>query len=295
MSSKRNLSGWYIIAAGALWGILSIFVKSLSAAGLTSLEIVEVRAFFASAALLLLCSLRDPKLLKIRLRDLPLFLGTGIVSIVLFNTCYFTTIQLSGVSTAALLLYTAPAMVMLLSIPILGEKFSKTKAAALLLTVIGLVFITGILTSKEQMSALALLIGLGSGFGYAMYSIFGKFLVGKYHPLTITTYTFVVACLGLLPFMNPRHIINGLSAPRNLFDGIATGILCTVLPFLCYTKGLQKTEAGKASVLATVEPLVATLVGCLIFHEEITAGKILGIVFLFAAIFVLNRKDSTEV
>lgn len=290
MSSKRNLSGLYIIAAGVLWGILSIFVKSLSAAGLTSLEIVAVRAFFAAVTLLIICCAKNPQLLKIRLRDIPLFLGTGIVSIVLFNTCYFTTIQISGVSTAALLLYTAPAMVMLLSIPILKEKFSRTKALALLFTVIGLVFITGILTSQEPISAAALLIGLGSGFGYAMYSIFGKFLVDKYDSLTITTYTFVVALLGLLPFLHPGKIAACIATAPGLASGAATGIVCTVLPFLFYTKGLKTVEAGKASILATVEPLVATVVGCVIFHEAVTFGKIMGIVFLFLAILILNLK-----
>lgn len=287
-SNKNTFSYFRIAAAGILWGCLAIFVNFLSAHGLSSLQIVETRAFFSAVLLILICIFKNPKLLKIRLKDIPLFLGTGIVSIVLFNTCYFITIQISGVSTAALLLYTAPAMVLVMSVLWLKEKFTLNKVAALILTAAGLLFITGILSSGEPLSARAVLVGLGSGFGYAMYSIFGKFLTDKYEPLTITTYTFLVAALGLMPFTHPIHILSTMQDGGMLGMSVGIAAACTVLPFLCYTSGLGKVDAGKASIIATVEPLVATVIGVVVYAEQLSASKVAGIILIFMAIIVLN-------
>lgn len=278
----------YILIAASLWGLICIFVKGLSALGLSALEIVEVRALCSAVILILLCAFRKPKLLKIQFRDLPLFLGTGIVSIVLFNTCYFFTITLSGVSVAALLLYTAPAMVMLLSIPILKERFDRRKLIALILTILGLSFVTGVFSSGEKMTVFALLTGLGSGFGYAMYSIFGKFLVHKYHSMTITTYTFLIAAIGLVPVLLLTGTSNFFRQTSVWGFGIGIAAICTVLPYLLYTRGLQNVEAGKAAVLATIEPIVATLTGVLLYRETMTAGKMLGMLCIISAIAVLE-------
>ena len=288
---KKNALAYFSIAtAGTLWGILAIFVNYLSSAGLSSPGIVEIRAFFSVLFLVLICIFRNPALLKIRGRDIPLFLGTGLVSIVLFNTCYFITIRISGVSTAAMLLYTAPAMVMALSALLLKERLTARKILALVITAVGLLFVTGVLSSGETLSGAALLIGLGSGFGYAMYSICGKFLVGKYEPLTITTYTFLVAALGLAPFVNFRHIYSGISSWQGIGMSLGIAAACTVIPFLCYTWGLKKADAGKASIIATVEPLVATVLGVVVYREELSAGKLAGIILILLAIVVVNRK-----
>lgn len=291
---KRNVLAYFsIAAAGTLWGILAIFVNYLSSEGLSSLEIVEIRAFFSTILLVLICIFKDPGLLKIRWRDIPLFLGTGLVSIVLFNTCYFITIQISGVSTAAMLLYTAPAMVMVLSALLLKERMTARKIVALVITAVGLLFVTGVLSSGETLSGAALLVGLGSGFGYAMYSIFGKFLVGKYEPLTITTYTFLVAALGLTPFVNFRHIGGGICSWQGIGMSLGIAAACTVVPFLCYTWGLEKVDAGKASIIATVEPLVATVLGVAVYREELSAGKLAGIILILLAIVVVNKKKDS--
>lgn len=115
--------------------------------------------------------------LRIRLRDLWLFAGTGICSLVFFNYCYFNAMQQTSLAVAALLLYTAPVFVMLMSLVCFGEAFTRTKALALLLTFSGCACVTGVFGSSVTLTLSGLLYGLGSGFGYALYSIFGKYAV----------------------------------------------------------------------------------------------------------------------
>ena len=70
--------------------------------------------------------------------------------------------------------------------------------------------------------------------------------------------------------------------------GLALGILSTFLPFVFYTNGLREMEAGKASVLAFAEPMVATLAGIVIFKEALHLQNVMGILMIFGAIVLLN-------
>lgn len=279
----------YVIMAGCLWGIISIFVNILKTVGFNSLQCVAIRAFFAAVILFFYLLVTDRAKLRIAWKDIKYFIGTGICSIVLFNYCYFEAIeQIGGAAIPALLLYTAPIFVMVLSAVFFREKITGKKVAALLLTFAGLGFVTGAFTGGEKVSMAALFLGLGSGFGYALYSIFGKLVVNKYDAVTITFYTFAVAAVGVVPMSG---VVSKIDLFLDIKCMIATlGLACfsTVFPFLLYTKGLRGMEAGKASILATIEPFVAAIVGVLFFKEVFTLPKTIGMLLIVVAIVYLN-------
>ena len=110
---------------------MGIFVRHLNAIGLASMEIVEARSMLTVVIMLLALAVFRRDLLKVRAKDLWCFAGGGIISIILFNFCYFQTIQLASLSTAAILLYTSPIFVLLLSVPLFGEKLTRRKLICL--------------------------------------------------------------------------------------------------------------------------------------------------------------------
>lgn len=259
------------------------------------MQIVSVRVFFAAAIMVLYLIFRDRQALKIKFKDLPLFFGTGVCSIVFFNFLYFETIELTGgAAVPALLLYTAPVFVMILSMILFKEQITLRKIISLAVTLAGLALVTGVAGGKETVSWKVIITGLGSGVGYALYSIFGKYLVPKYKPAAITAYTFVTAALFSVPFSGLSENLSQLMTFKGLFSGMSLAVVCTVFPFLLYTKGLEKTEAGKAAVLATAEPLVAAIVGAVFFDEEFTAVKMSGMFLIFSSIIILNTGSSGE-
>lgn len=285
----------YIIAAGCLWGMISIFITSLKNIGFDSLQCVAIRAFFAAVILLGYLLLTDKSKLKIAWKDMRYFIGTGILSIVAFNYCYFESIEMiGGAAIPALLLYTAPVFVMILSALFFKEKITVRKMAALLMTFTGLGFVTGAFTGGESLSIDALLLGLGAGLGYALYSIFGKLVVDKYEAVTITFYTFLVAAIGVVPMSGLIPKLGLLLEKNGILATLGLAFLSTALPFLLYTKGLQKVEAGKASILATVEPFVAAIVGILSFHETFDIPKVIGMVLIISSIICLNIGGMTK-
>ena len=114
-SAADRFAPLFILTAGAMWGSMGLFVRVLGNIGCSSFEIVFLRSIVTAICLFLVLAVRDRSLFYVRLRDLWCFLGTGLLSIVFFNLCYFTTIRLTSLAVAAVLLYTAPAIVIVLS------------------------------------------------------------------------------------------------------------------------------------------------------------------------------------
>ena len=289
----RKFAFIFIVVAGIAWGCIGLFVRYLNEWGISSMEIVALRSWVTVLAMAILLFMADPTLFKISLKDIWCFLGTGLASIVFFNYCYFKTIEYASLSVAAVLLYTAPAIVMVLSFFIFKEKFTVPKVIALVMTVVGCALVTGIFNLSVSVAAISILTGLGAGLGYALYSIFGRFALEKgYNTFTITFYTFLFAGIGSSIFIKPWNVIAVMTeSGSRLAFGIAFGLVCTVLPYLTYTIGLKYVENGKASILASIEPVTATLLGIIVFNEKAVISEILGIVVVIGALIICNIKE----
>ena len=293
MSTKAASGG--IILAGILWGTMGLFVRGLSADEFSSMEIVALRVLAALLLMGIVILLYNKKLFRIRLRDCWCFIGTGVFSLTFFNFCYFQTIVMTSMSVAAILLYTAPIIVVLLSSVLFKEKVSVKKIGAMLLAFLGCVFVTGIIGGEGlTISPTGILIGLGSGIGYALYSIFSRYAIERdYESFTISFYTFLFAAVGTLFLIPVREtvakLVNG-NTGRDLLLVFGIALIATVFPYILYTLGLSRVENGKASIMASIEPIVATLLGILVFGEHMTAVGTIGVLLVLAAIVLLNLK-----
>ena len=285
-----------VLGAGVLWGLISVFVRALTAAGLTSLQISAVRLVVGALGMALVLLVRDRSLFRIRPRDLWMFVGTGLVSILLFNACYFTGIQQGEASVAVVLLYTSPIFVMLMSAVIFHESVTPRKLVALVVTFAGCVLVSGVLGGGFTLTPWLLLLGIGSGFFYATYSIFGRFALRRYDPLTVTFYTFLVGAIGAIPLGNVSGALPIIMGdPATLAWCVGIGIVSTIMPYILYTWGLAHMETGRAAILATSEPLVGALLGILAYGESSDPLKLAGMALIFAAVVMLNvgeRRDA---
>lgn len=289
MKTKAYL---FIIASAVFWGLIGLFVKVLVAQGFTSMQIVAIRAIVSAILMAgILCKLGTQHF-KINFKTVLPLVGMGVISLTFSNYCYFNCIELSSLAVAALLLYTAPIFVMLMSLVLFKESFTIAKAIALVATFVGCAFITGTFDSELSLSLKGLFFGLGSGIGYALYSIFGKYAIRNYSTLTITTYAFIFASISSIPLANFSSANEFFNAPT-ILAALGLAALSTVIPYWLYTLGLEQVEAGRASILATVEPLVAAAVGIVLFNEPITMNKLLGTILICSSIILLNIPKKT--
>lgn len=284
-----HINKYHLMVAGAavLWGCIGPFVKYLSGQGFSSLQIVAIRVTVAAVLFTLFLLIRSPHLLRIRLRHCGYFIGTGILSLAFFNFCYFEAIRRSSIATAVILLYTAPIFVLLFSSVLFQETLTRAKLAAVILTVTGCSLVSGI-GGEMGLTPAALALGLCSGLGYALYSIFSKYALRHYSSATISAYTFLFAAIAMLPLCQPAQLLPQLASPSTLLPALGLGLLSCIIPYLLYTKGLEHTEAGQASIIATLEPVVGCLFGLVVYQEHVDWMQGIGILLVLGAIVLIN-------
>ncbi len=277
-----------VVVAAVLWGLIGVLVKDLSALGYSSMQLVACRAVVTVLLLGLYLLLTDRKKLRVRLRDLWMFAGTGIVSFAMFNYCYFYTIGSAGLTAAAILLYTSPVFVTVMSALFFKEKLTKNKLIALPLAIAGCVLVSGIGQGGGSLTGTALVTGVLSGFGYGLYSIFGRVALKRYDSMTVTFYTFVFAAAATVPLAQPGAFVALTGSWLTFGKLIALGLFSCVLPYLLYTKGLTGLEASKAAIIACCEPVVAAILGIAAYGEPAGWMRLAGIALVLGAIVVLN-------
>lgn len=284
----KKLAPFLVILAGCCWATLGVFVRHLNEIGLQSMQIVEIRAALTVIGMFGFLAIFRRDLLKVKGKDLWCFAGGGVISVILFNFCYFQTIQRASLSTAAILLYTAPIFVLLLSVPLFGEKLTRKKLICLAMAFVGCALASGA-AGGMTLSPETLLFGLGSGFGYGLYSIFSRFALQRgYHPITITAYIFLFGAIGGIPLTDFGQVMTVASQPEHLLYLIAYTVVTTIIPYIAYTTGLRYVENGVAAVLACIEPVMATVFGIFFFFEMPSFTGWAGIVLVLAALVILN-------
>ncbi len=289
----KKLSVLSVLLAGSLWGCIGIFVRHYNQLGLSSMQTVTIRMVLAALMFSVFVLIYKPKLYKIKLRDIWCFLGSGVISVGLFTYFYFTSIELSSLSVAAVLLYTAPAFVMLFSLIFFKEKMTAAKGISLVLAVLGCAMTTGVIGGQLNVTLAGFLFGLGSGVCYALYSIFSRFALDRgYEPFTITLYTFIFAGLASLAVTDLPPVIDVVFADfGSVCYAMLFALVSCVLPYVFYTMGLKHIASSTASIIATVEPVVATVIGALVFSEPLAVPfGYLGVVMVLLSVVLINIK-----
>lgn len=295
----KKLATLCVVASATLWGLMGLFVRKFSQAGLSSLEITQLRIVCGVVLTGMYLLLFHREKLRVRLKDLWCFFGTGVCSLLLFSYCYFRTMQLTSLAVAGVLLYTAPVFVMLLSMLLFRENMTAPKAISLLLAVGGCALVSGVGTGMA-LSPQGLGLGLLSGFGYALYSIFGRYAIRRgYDAWTITFYTFLFCAAGSSLLCDWGKLTAAMGQNPGLWGWTAAmGVLTAFAAYLLYTWGLERMQSSRAAILASVEPVVAALVGVVVLREAMTAPQAAGIVLVLGAIGVLSapqrRKQSVN-
>lgn len=272
-----------MLGAAVLWGLIGPVSRLAFQEGLTPLEVAFFRGLLAWILFAGHGVMR--KQIHIQIRDLPFFVLFGLVGITLFYGAYQLAICFGGAALASILLYTAPVWVVLLAPWFLQERLTATKAIAVGLAILGV----GLVSSSAGIKFHPWGIGFGllSGFSYALYYLWGKrFLTG--HPVAyVFFWALPIGCLGLLPFVRFQ--------PQSLTGWAALGFLAffsTYGAYSAYFAGLRRLPATRAVILATLEPVVATVVAHFWWQETFSLAGGLGALFILTAALLGSLKQA---
>ena len=186
-----------------------------------------------------------------------------LLSVIAYNFFYFTSISLIPVAVASILLYLSPIFVLILSVLVLNEKLNPKKVISVIIVLLGIILVVNP-QKIHEINLVGVICGVGAGFTFALYNILGKKLSKSNDSLSIVTYSFGIGFIGLL-------IISIISRQITLsysIDAYALllllGLIPTMLAFVLFNSGLQKVEASKTSIISTIEPVTAAILGYLV-------------------------------
>ena len=194
--AKTRKGSALVLLAALAWSTMGPLTRKLNTMGLYSFEVSQIRLTTAFVMIFLFILVVDRRMLKIRLKDVWCFLGTGLCSLLMYCICYFRALESASISVVTVLTYMSPVYIMLMSAVLFREKITGKKLLALGLSIGGCVLVSGVLFGITG-SAKGLLLGLAAGFFYALYSIFAKYAIERgYQSWTILLYTFGLAMVG---------------------------------------------------------------------------------------------------
>lgn len=299
MTKLQNRSGYMdIFIAGCMWGSIGLFVNILSGFGIASGTAAFIRIFTGAVLLIpIMISRGGLTLFKIDVRGLATCLILGVFSQALFNFSYNMSINDVGMATASVLLYTSPIFVCMMSAVFFREHIGAAKAAALAVNIAGCVLtVTGGNFSELTFSALGVMAGVGAGFFYGLMTIISMPITGRYDPLTILFYSFLSGSAVLAVMVRPWETIGDISGLLPVFAASAAyGAIPTVGAYMLYMRGLSKKPAtSKVPVIASVETVVAAVMGTIVFDEDVTLYKLIGILCVMISIFIMNIQGTAE-
>ena len=279
-----------ILTAGVLWGIISIFSRPLNSLGFSAAEITFVRSILSVFFLGIFLFVKNDKLFKISPRDLPLMLFLGVGCFMMVCLLYTFSIEYNGSSVAAMLEYTSPVWAVILSRIIFKEKVTLVKVVALVGVLGGCAMLS--FGGEITLSAKGLIIGLATGLALAFYGVMSKVAARKYSAETITFYMFLFSTIGAFFISKGWNIPKKVAAePISIWYFIGFAALPTTLAYIVYTVGLKTVSAGKASMLSTVEIIVATVVGLAVFGDDIGVLGYIGMVVTVLSLVFLQLGD----
>ena len=284
--------------AGIMWGATGVFARVLKGYGMSNSTILETRMLLGVIILFIGCMIVDRSMLKINMKDAGIFAAGGLLGN--FGLSYFyteATNQLS-LSFAAVLLCTFPVFVMLMSAFLFKEKITIRKIGCMVLAFAGCVLVSGLFESGQaDWTAFGVGIGILAAFCYALYSIFSKMARERgYSPITITLYFMLLVSIVLAPFTDWQQIgqFVGEAPGANALFLLGHCLCAAVVPYVIYTYSMSFMDAGKASILASSEPMAAMVLGALIFEEMPTLLMVAGMFITVAAIVILSLPEKDE-
>jgi len=260
----------FVLGAAVLWGLIGVQSAGLLDAGVGPYEIAFWRAMIAAALFAghaaLTGGLRLP-----RGRDVPMLGLFALLGVTLFYAAYNLAVESGGVSLAAILLYTAPAIVAVLAHLTLGERLTLVKVGLVALTLLGVVLVSLSGGGGVTVSTASIGWGLASALGYSTYYLIGKWALRRWTAPAMYAVVMPVGGLALLPWVT--------FAEKGTREWILIGTLAvfsTFLAYALYAAGLARMDASRAVVVATLEPVVAAVSAAVLLGERLGAWALLG-------------------
>ncbi len=217
-------------------------------------------------------------------------MAMGGVGYVAQSLSFFTALTLASTSLVALLLYTYPAIVTVLSALLFGTRLTPVRVGALCLALTGTALIAGPELSGRP---LGVVLGASAAVVYSVYILAGSRLMPMAGALSSSAVVMASAA-------TVYAVIVGVQRPS--FPETVTGwaavvaiaLVSTVVAITSFFAGMERLGASDASTVSTVEPVVTVALAWVVLDEPLSPAQVAGAVLALAAVVVLARSGAVS-
>lgn len=283
-------------AAGIIWSMSGPVSRELTDLGIDSTQTTCMRFMVVTMVAIVFICTRERDNLKVDRGSFYILLMTALIGTVVHSVCYLAAMNTISIGLACLLEFINPSVVILLSVPILHEKLTKTKGISVVIAFIGCTLCMELISNPGAFSTVGIILGLMSGVFFAIHTVGIKIAATRgVSTMVILFYTSVISCLVLIPFCDIPSVFSILvSDSYALFLVLSLGILLTLVPSFLFTYSMKHIEAGLAAVITFIEPIAAAVLGFLLYGEPMGVESITGAGLILLALIIVNRPDLSE-
>ncbi|WP_027623344.1 DMT family transporter [Clostridium lundense] len=287
-----------VIVAALFWGYMGVPTKNLGDYSFDPCSVSFFRTSIAGIFYFLYCFIKDRTLLKTDKKGILFFIFYGVIAFGATFISYNVAVNYISIALGTMFMFTSQIWVIILSYFIFKEEFTVKKIVSILLTLTGCFMMCKIYDLNNiSLNPKGIIYGLLSGFTFALQIIFAKINSNKYNQNTLLAYSFIFASLSLIPFMDIKNTIHIISSSNNIYfilkNIIIIGLLNTVIANGAYVKSVQYIEVGIASIIASLEIVIASIIAYFVFHETLDIVQVIGMILIIVSIIILEVKKET--
>jgi drug/metabolite transporter (DMT)-like permease len=276
------------VISAALFGSMAVLASLAYQRGAEPLPLLTWRFLAAASLLAVVEAARGTRRLVVERRTLARLAAVSLFGHGASAVCFFYALSFADASVVAVLLYTYPAFVVLLEWLVSGTRLDAPRAVALAVTFAGCVLVVGAFSGEGWASVPGILLGIGSGLGYAGFTFMSSRLIGTVSRGVLTTYMFafdflLVVALGLVLGVDLSPA--GWSADVWFILSLIVAVP-TLGAVLLYLRGIRMLGPGQAALVSTLEPVFTVALAALLLGERLTPTQLLGAALVLAGVVI---------
>lgn len=287
-----------MVVSAACFGTLGVLTGLAYREGAQPLPLLTWRFALVSVLMGAYQLTRAPRVLFDGVRDLGRYAALSLTGYGAASVCFFFALKEASASVVAVLLYTYPAMVAVLSALLFRERFRANRVAAIALTFAGCVLVVGLFAETPAASPAGIALGLGAALGYSIFNLLSfRWLPGRSR-VVMQTYTFGLSAIAIGAItlatggsLSPAGWTPALWGYLALIVAIPTFVAVTL-----YLNGIRNLGAAQAAIVSTTEPLFTIAFAWMVLGERLTPAQMAGALLVVAGVVAAEWKQSaTEV
>jgi drug/metabolite transporter (DMT)-like permease len=220
-----------------------------------------------------------------------------VLGVAVSNYFYYVAIQRINVATAIIVQYTAPVWVLLYVVARRQQKLTLQKIAAVALAVTGIALVINLLGTRSgvalHLDTYGIIAALLASFSFAFYNVGGHRILARHDRWRVLVWTLAAASLFWLIVNPPWKIAAAHYLPAQWIFLFVFSMISVLGAFSLYFLGLQYLEPTRAIIASCLEPVFSIVLAALLLGEVLRPIQTLGIVFVLAAIVIVQKPDNS--